>query len=562
MKKKWLAVALAAALAAGLGACGKAEDAETAGMGQEAENNNDTAAIGDGKSTEGSTAAGETSQVVIAVSEEPETLDPCIGWGHGTSPIIQSTLLAYDSQMELHGDLATDWSVSDDGLVWSFTLRDDAFFTTGEPVTAADVAFSYETARDSRSSVDFTYLKECRVVDDTHVELELTKPNITFANAAATMGIVPKDSYDADYGIHPVGSGPYKFVEWKQGEQLILEANEDYYGGKLAIDRAVILFMGEDQAYAAAQAGQVDIALTSATLAVNEIPGMHLEQVKTVDNRGITMPMTPEGDELSESGQKVGNNVTCQKSIREALAIGIDRKMIARDALNGYATPAYSECDGYPWCNEDITVDYDLEKAKQILAEDGWADTDRDGIVEKDGLKAEFTIVYPSGDSVRQACAMAAKSQAENLGIRINVEGTSWDEISRRMFSDCVLMGWGSANPSTSYSLFHSSGKLKDDYYNPENYSNPAVDAHLEAALSSLTAEDAYREFQLAQWDGTEGTSMKGDIPWVWLVNVDHLYFVRDGLDIGEQQPHAHGSTWPLIINLKQWKWTETEENK
>lgn len=499
----------------------------------------------------------EENQVIIAVYSEPETLDPCTGWGHGTSPVIQSTLLAYDSDMKLHGDLAADWSVSEDGLVWSFTLREDAFFTNGEKVTASDVAFSYETAKTSRSSVDFTYLKECLVLDDTHLEIELEHPNITFGNAAATMGIVPASLYGEGYGTAPVGSGPYKFVEWKLGEQLILEANQDYYGEVPQIDRAVILFMEEDQAFAAAKAGQVDIALTAPVLADQKIPGMHLERLKTVDNRGITMPMTPEEGELSVSGQKVGNNVTSRKSIREALACGIDREMIARDALNGYAVPAYSECDGYPWCSGEITVPYDREKALAVLETDGWKDSDGDGIRERDGQKAEFTILYLSGDSGRQACAMAAKAQAEEMGIRINVEGTSWDEISRRMFTDCVLMGWGSANPSTSYSLFHSSGRLKDDYYNPENYKSPAADAYLEAALESTSTEEAYEQFRLAQWDGETGTSMKGEIPWIWLVNIDHLYFVRDGLDIGIQQPHAHGATWPLIANLKEWKWTE-----
>ena len=170
-------------------------------------------------------------------------------------------------------------------------------------------------------------------------------------------------------------------------------------------------------------------------------------------------------------------------------------------------------------------------------------------------MKAEFNVIYPSGDSVRQAIAMAVGQQIKEIGIQINVEGISWDEIAKRMFSDAVCMGWGSSTPQESYYLFHSAGMLKDDYYNPEGYGNETVDGYLEAALAALTPEEAYEYWQKAQWDGETGTAMQGDCPWVWFVNIQHLYYVRDGLDIGEQQLHAHGASMPLLQNLKDWNW-------
>ena len=192
--------------------------------------------------------------------------------------------------------------------------------------------------------------------------------------------------------------------------------------------------------------------------------------------------------------------------------------------------PAYSENDGMPWNNPDVKIEADIEKAKKFLAEDGWEDVDGDGIVEKNGLKAEFKCIYPSGDSVRQAIAMAAAEQVKEIGINIVVEGISWDEISKRMFSDAVLMGWGSSNPYTSYLLFHSKNKLRDDYYNPEGFNNATVDGYLDAALHAGTSEEAYDNWKLAQWDGITGTSMRGECPRVWLVNIQHIYYVADGL--------------------------------
>ena len=85
--------------------------------------------------------------VIIAIGSEPDTLDPTKGWGHGNAPIVQSTLVKYKADLTFKNDLATSYALSDDGLVWTFTLRDDAYFTDGEKVTASDVAFTLETAK-------------------------------------------------------------------------------------------------------------------------------------------------------------------------------------------------------------------------------------------------------------------------------------------------------------------------------------------------------------------------------------------------------------------------------
>lgn len=495
-------------------------------------------------------------EVIIAISSEPENgFDPTVGWGHGTTPLIQSALVEYTLDMQIVNDLAAAYEISADGLRWVFTLRQDAYFTDGQQVTAADVAFTYQTAKNSQSALDLTCMQSCEVTGEFEVTFTLSAPTSTFIHTVATIGIVPEHAYSTDYANHPVGSGPWKFVQWNKGEQLILEANEDYYGTVPEIKKATLVFMDADAAFAAAKAGQVDVALTSATHATQEITGMRLEAVTTLDNRGFTLPTAPADGRTTESGHPIGNNVTSSLAIRQAMAYGIDREQIARDAVNGFGDPAYSENDGMPWNNPAVQIETDVEKAKQILADDGWEDLDGDGILEKNGLKAEFTCIYPSGDSVRQAVAMAAAQQVKELGIQIHVEGTSWDDISKRMFSDAVLMGWGSSNPYTSYLLYHSDNMLGEDYYNPEGYSSDVVDGYLDAALHAGDLETAYEQWRLAQWDGTTGTAMQGDCPWVWLVNIQHLYYVREGLDIGTQQLHAHGDSWTLVQNLRDWEW-------
>lgn len=498
------------------------------------------------------------SEVTIGFSSEGDSFDPCTGFGYTGSPLY-SNLVKVNGDDQLENDLATDYTVSDDALTWTFQIRDDVKFTNGDALKASDVAFTFNTAKEKATYMDLTMMESCTAKDDTTVEFKLTKPCVTFIYTVAQMGIVPEKAYSDKFGMSAdqiIGSGPYKMIQWDKGQQFILEANEDYYGDKPEIERAVFLIQEEDARFVAAKAGEVDIALTSATLATTEIEGMHVEKVESVDNRGITLPTVPDEGKKTEDGYKIGNNITCDVNVRKALCYGVDRQQIIDEALNGLAKPAYSECDGMPWWNEEDVIETDVDYAKELLEQSGWKDTDGDGIREKDGNKLAFHLMYFAGDSMRQAVAMSVANQAkENLGFDITVEGVSEDDTIKRMFSEPMIMGWGSDSPMTSYMLFHSSNAGKTDWYNPEFYMSDKTDEYLDKAMNSLTIEDSYEWWQKAQWDGETGISMKGEAPWAFFVNMTHLYYVKDGLNIGNQRIHAHGQAWPLIANLAEWSW-------
>lgn len=493
------------------------------------------------------------SEVTVGFSGDPETWDPCGGFGY--SPLF-STLVKVNGENKLENDLATEYAMSDDGLTWTFKIRDGVTFSNGEKLDAEDVAFTFSTTKEKATYVDLTMMESCRALDASTVEFKMTKPCVTFIYTVAGTGIVPKDSYNENFGMEPIGSGPYKLTQWDKGQQFILEANEAYYGNAPEIKKAVFLVQEEDARFVAAKAGEVDIALTSATLAVTDIEGMRVVSVDSVDNRGITFPVLPDEGKTTEDGYKIGNNVTSDIAIRKAMSYGIDRERIINEALNGLANPAYSECDGLPWWNAENVIETDVDYALQLLEEAGWKDEDGDGVREKDGIRAEFNLMYFAGDSMRQAVAMSVANQAkENLGIEIKVDGVSANDTVARMFSEPMIMGWGSESPMTSYMLFHSSNAGKTDFYNPEFYTSETTDEYLDRAMESGTMEDSLEWWKKAQWDGKTGTSMRGEAPWAFYVNMSHLYYVRDGLDIGKQRIHAHGAAWPLIANLAEWKW-------
>ncbi|AOV06938.1 ABC transporter substrate-binding protein [Sporosarcina ureilytica] len=509
------------------------------------------------KSVEKNTSTDNTKkdELVLAFNSEPQTgFDPVIGWGRYGSPLFQSTLLKRDDDLNIVNDLATDYEVSEDGKTWTVHLRDDVQFSDGEQLMATDVVFTYEQTMKSGSVVDMNALEKVEAIDATTVVFTLKESQSTFINNLIATGIVPEHAYNESYAENPIGSGPFKLVQWDKGQQLIIEANENYYGKTPNIKKITFLFLTEDAAFAAAQAGTVDLAHIPASFSQKKVPGMELKAVKTVDNRGIVFPYVASG-EMTEDGFPIGNDVTADAAIRHAINIGVDRQALIDGVLEGYGTPAYTSVDGLPWWNpETVIADGNMEEAKKILEEAGWVDADDDGIVEKDGLKAEFSLYYPANDEVRQSLAITVADMIKPLGINIKIEGASWDIIAQKMYSEAVLLGWGSHDPHELYNIY-GSDNAGVEYYNTGFYKNEKVDQYFEKALRALSEEEAIEYWQKAQWDGTTGLSAKGDAPWAWLVNIDHLYIVKEGLDIGHQRTHVHGHGWPATDNIVDWKW-------
>lgn len=503
-------------------------------------------------------AVDPSRQVTIAMSAENEPaagFDPCVDWGcgeHVHEPLIQSTLIATDEDMNFVNDLATEYSCSDDHLTWTFKIRGDVTFSDGEPLTASDVVFTVNTIKSSpNAQADLSMVASATAPDSQTVVLTLTKPFNALLYTLAVMGIVPEHAYGDDYGSNPIGSGRYQLVQWDRGQQAILEASPSYYGDVPQIERVVVVFMGEDAALAAVRAGQVDMAYTSATLANQDIDGYALDTYESVDSRCIQLPVIPSGStrQDGEATYPAGNDVTANVEVRRAINLACDRQALVDEVLNGYGSVAYSIGDGMPWASADMHCDYDPDHARELLEAAGWVRGD-DGVYARDGLRCSLDLYYPASDSVRQAMAAAFASQMGGVGIEVNVHGGSWDDLYPHEFSDPIMWGWGSNSPIDVYELSHTDGTM-----NYACYSNPAVDAALDAALATDDVASSYPLWQSSEFNGTEGIAPAADATWVWFANVSHLYWRRDGLTVARQklQPHGHG--WSVLNNVDRWSW-------
>ncbi|SMB87385.1 peptide/nickel transport system substrate-binding protein [Peptoniphilus asaccharolyticus DSM 20463] len=499
-------------------------------------------------------------EIVVSMGARiPHEFDPKDRYGmYNEAHITHSTLLRRTADLEIIGDFAKEYKISDDGLIWTFDLHDDFKFSNGEPVTAADVKFSYEMLKEDGKHWDLDFIEKIEVPDKNKVVFTLKEPRSTFAmSQLVEVPIVPKAHYNENYKSNPIGSGPYKVVEYKPGEQAIFEVNPYWHGKKPYFKKWTWVLLDENTALAALESGEVDIIYATPELADKKIGGCKLFDIESNDVRGLSMPYVKKGlIKDSPDGYPVGNDVTSDPIIRKALNIGMNRQKVVDTVLNGHGKPAYSVIDGTSfWNSEAVIEDNKPDEAKKILDENGWI-VGKDGIREKNGTKAEFELYYPTQDQIRTNVAIEAANQAKELGINIKLVGSNWDEMITKSHEVALLYAGGRHNPNQFFESHHPSAAGKG-WTNITFYNNPKVTEYLEKAMKSSDLEEANKYWKLAQWDGSVGASVKGDLANVWLARMNHTYIGDGRINVGKQGLHSHGHDWALIANIAEWTWEE-----
>lgn len=493
-------------------------------------------------------------ELIASIGAEPEAGFDATTGSHGSiTKVFFSTLFKRDKQLGWTNDLATGYQVSPDKLTWTITIRDNAMFTDGIKVKAEDVAYTYQTAKDSGSDIDLTMIDSIKPVNDTTIEFKLTRPYSPFIERLAYLGIVPKHAHDGKFKDHPIGSGPYKFVQWDKGEQVIAEANDNYYGEKPKIKKLTMVFLDTDTAFEAVKNGSVDVAQINGNLASQKVEGAKVVDIPSIECYGVCFPMVKNEGKLAQDGAVMGNDVTSDISIRKALNTAIDREKIVSGVLNGYGSVSTTGLEKMPWLNESTVLDSseygNVQAAKKILADGGWADADHDGILEKNGQKAEFKLLYTEG-IYRQEMALEFVKVASEIGIKVDLKKTTWDTILPDIHKEAVFYGFGSGDPSELFNMFYggcAGGPVAWD--NSGCYNNPAVNECIDKALNSTDEAEAIPYWKELQ----KYTSAKGDAPYCWLANANHVYLTADGFSFGKPVVQPHGGR--IFDNVTEWSW-------
>jgi peptide/nickel transport system substrate-binding protein len=494
-------------------------------------------------------AAGEEDSVVAYVGTTifDGSLDPVKGSMSYGYPFTNAALIKVNPSSEYVGDMAAEWSVSSDGLVYTFTLREGVKFSDGSAMTSEDVVFTYETVKANQAeneNVDLTRLASVAAEGDSTVVFTLTEPYSPFLDTTAMLGIVPSDAYDSRaFDQTPIGAGPWKVIQYDANQQIIVEPNEYYYEGAPSISRITLVYMDNDAALSAARSGELDVVMVSPNYAAETVNGMTMAPLETMDIRMISLPVNAEHE---QDGVLYGSSVTSDAAVREALSIGIDRAVIIENAFNGIGKPAVGFTGNLVWASTDSYEDNRKDEAIALLEGAGWVDSDGDGIREKDGRLCEFDV-YAAED--RYVLAAALAEDAAGLGIKINPHFSSWDDIAANMNTSGVVWGWGQYSPTVLASLFSSEYAYSGGFDNVAAYSSAQVDALIEQALS-----ESDRNAAVADWRQVQALA-NADFPYLYIVNIEHCYFVSDYLDVsvGTQIPHPHGHGSPIICNMKDW---------
>ncbi|MFF5521689.1 ABC transporter substrate-binding protein [Streptomyces coeruleorubidus] len=498
----------------------------------------------------GEGGGGSADSVVIGVASEPDTLSPLLGYGKDGNSKIFDGLLALDADLKLRPALAKALpEVGNGGRTYTYTLREGVEFSDGEPLTPADVVFTYRTILDGRtnntSRSELDAVKEVRADGDDKVVFTLKYPYAPFGGRTV-LPIVPEhiagkqDANTGAFNTEPIGTGPYVLADWRKGEKLTFKANPQYWGGMPKVKTVTMAIVEDDDVRATRlRSGDLDGAVLPPNLATTfENDENHKTyRAKSYDFRAVTLP--------------TADKVTGDRAIRQALDAAVDRQAMVDKILDGAGRPAYGPLPvGDPWFAKGIERDQDLPEAKRILDEGGWK-PGADGIRAKDGRKAAFTLFYPSGDKVRQDHALAYASDAKKAGIDVKAESATWEVIEPRMKNDAVLAGFGSTgDPDFGlYTLLHSS-LAGNGFNNMGRYDNPAVDEALDTGRRSqdeATRKTAYETLQ---------RELVKNPGYTFLTHIDHVYVLADRWqDLTTQlEPHEHGFASGPWWNLEDWQ--------
>ena len=439
--------------------------------------------------------------------------------------------------------------VSEDGKKYTFTLKEGVKWQDGTPITSEDIEFTFKvlmdktyTGRFERENLDVVGWKDYRddvtdyiagfeIIDDRTFSITLNSANgknIYYFNVKP----LAKHIYGVDYvqgnakdleKYHrtPFGNGAYKFVSYKDGEEVVLVANENYYKGKPKIENLIFRVVNETNQLLLLQNGDIDV--------IRQGMSVTDENLQLLEQLGFANAIITENLGYGYIAINHKEEILQDVNVRKALAYGLDRQSVVEAAFGGQANvidiPQSTVSWAYPDDEDFVKYPYDPEKAKQLLEEAGWK-VGSDGIREKDGVKLSLKFLASSPNSVNDALVPIMIQNYKDIGIEVKAEQMEFrtliekqTEAKEGKFSyHLAFLAWALTPDPDSSSVFGTDGSS-----NKTLYSNPVVDELLKNALNEMD-QDKRRELYNELYK-----ELSDDLPYIFLYqrkNMD-VYLAR-----------------------------------
>ena len=512
--------------------------------------------------------------MVVGLSGDATSLNPVIATDSMSYivewPIFDS-LVELDERLNVKPLLAESWETSRDGLTYTFKLKKGVSWHDGKPFTARDVAFTFYsvldpkvttphrayfdalvgfpelTAKENAKKPEELAARPIEIVDDHTIRFKLRYPSGSFLAVLTNprAGIVPEhllkgqDLNTAEFNRKPVGTGPFKFVEWRRAERIVLEANDKYHAGRPALNRVIFRIIPDAVVLLQElRSGGVDLMENPPLTEVarlKQTPGL---KVLTADNTSYTY-----------LGWRQDLAPFTDVKVRRALNHAIDVPSMIKEVLQGYAAQATGQFSPSSWAYDAAIkpYPYDPAKAKALLAEAGFK-PGADGILVKDGKPFTFTIRHDVANQTVKDTAVIVQEYLKRVGVDAKLEPLDWPTFVKKLFAsefEGIVVNWTNHHDPDpfAYTIWHSSQWKGRNF---AHYKNPRVDELLEQARRTAGAAErkkAYSEFS---------KTLMEDAPYVFLYFPQQVYVTRQGYEGFVAIPTFAG----VYQSLKAVRWT------
>lgn len=472
-------------------------------------------------------AFAQQTSIVIGTDVDAGTLDPRLTrdtTAQRTANLIYSGLVEISPSLEATPDLAESWESPDPQTI-VFKLRPDLVFSDGTPLTAADVAFTFETILNPDFSAPqralYTPIESVTAIDDLTVEFKLSAPYAPLLSYL-DMGIVSKAAVEGgtDISISPVGAGPMKLVEWNRGSDIKLVASDTYWAGAPEMAEATIQIIGDNSARAQAfEAGDLDIVQSP-------LSPQDIQRLAADDRFGHAIMA---GLGVTYLNINVSDPLLSDPEMRQAFAMLVDQDTIVNQIYQGVDTVAHSVILPNSWAFDPNISQPTFDPAGAVAKfnELGWTDSNGDGILDKNGEPLHIVLSTHSEDPNRVQAVEYLQAIFQSSGVDAEIKISDWPSFSTNYVlkgeHQIALLGWlNIIDPDRLlYAQLTTGGST-----NWSKYSNPEVDALLQEGRSVLDQGARAEAYQAA------ATILARDLPYYIISAQGYQLFYNKDLPI------------------------------